>query len=324
MKRRNRRQSIFTLSALDLLATAMGAFILLTMVLMPYYLNSMQARAEALEIEALASKARMGAKTQSETAAKTEAEAARAEALAKEAMLTALAAEASASSLQGEANAARNRAGSSLRMASQMKSIMDRRTIKELDLIFVVDSTASMMAVLEDMALSLSGISRILERLMPSVRIGIVAYRDDDIPGSWVVKSLPLLDAKARLDEILLFAAALRPAGPGPTVDEAVFKGLKQALGMDLRPQAKQSIIVIGDARAHPNEERQTLDLARQFAASGERRSVSATYVETDSSRLFGKGDRDFFMRLAKAGGGSFSEHGGQLTENVLLAILEE
>lgn len=40
MKRRDREINIFSMSALDLFASAMGAFILITLILMPYYLKS--------------------------------------------------------------------------------------------------------------------------------------------------------------------------------------------------------------------------------------------------------------------------------------------
>lgn len=40
MKRKNREINIFSMSALDLFASAMGAFILLMLVLLPYYLKS--------------------------------------------------------------------------------------------------------------------------------------------------------------------------------------------------------------------------------------------------------------------------------------------
>jgi hypothetical protein len=39
MRRRNRELNIFSMSALDLFASAMGAFILITLILMPYYLT---------------------------------------------------------------------------------------------------------------------------------------------------------------------------------------------------------------------------------------------------------------------------------------------
>ena len=39
MRKRNREINIFSMSALDLFASGMGAFILIMLILMPYYLN---------------------------------------------------------------------------------------------------------------------------------------------------------------------------------------------------------------------------------------------------------------------------------------------
>ena len=54
--------------------------------------------------------------------------------------------------------------------------------IEAIDLVFVIDTTASMTPVIRDLAVSIRSIVRILQRLVPSVRIGISAYKDHDIP----------------------------------------------------------------------------------------------------------------------------------------------
>jgi hypothetical protein len=107
------------------------------------------------------------------------------------------------------------------------------------------------------------------------------------------------------------------------TPREAVYQGLREALSLPLRPGAKQSIIVIGDAAPHRNEESSTLDLARRYLRSGTERSVSALFVDTPAYRLYGSGDRDFFAALARSGGGEFNEHSGGMMESVLLSVLD-
>lgn len=55
MKRRSREISIFSMSALDLFASALGAFILVTIVLLPFFPNlnmSGQAQAELAQAKA--------------------------------------------------------------------------------------------------------------------------------------------------------------------------------------------------------------------------------------------------------------------------------
>jgi hypothetical protein len=60
-----------------------------------------------------------------------------------------------------------------------------------MDLVFVVDTTASMTPAIGQMRSSMQGIVRILERLVPSLRVGIVAYSDRDT-GREPLSILPL------------------------------------------------------------------------------------------------------------------------------------
>ena len=50
--------------------------------------------------------------------------------------------------------------------------------VDALDLIFVIDSTASMTPVIADLASSLASVVRVLERMVPSIRIGVAANND--------------------------------------------------------------------------------------------------------------------------------------------------
>jgi nucleoid-associated protein YgaU len=52
MKRRNRDLVLFNLSALDVLATATGVFVLLAVLLMPYFRKTLDAHAEIADVRA--------------------------------------------------------------------------------------------------------------------------------------------------------------------------------------------------------------------------------------------------------------------------------
>ena len=206
---------------------------------------------------------------------------------------------------------------------SPKKQTGDTQIVKALDLVFVIDASGSMGPVLKEMGLSLSGIARVLEKLVPSLRVGFVAYRDHDV-GGWAVKEMPLTPTATHLRAVVNYARGLRPATVGgSTVTEALYTGLERAVRMPFRAGAKHTIIVIGDAAAHPNEQERALSLARAFAASSSRNSVSTLFVTTRAFLRFGRGDRQFFAALAKAGGGLFSDHRGELMESVLLSVLE-
>ena len=50
-------------------------------------------------------------------------------------------------------------------------------------------------------------------------------------------------------------------------------------------------------------------------------RSISTLFVTTPSSMLHGNDARGFFVALANAGGGSFTDHAGSMIEGVLLSV---
>jgi Mg-chelatase subunit ChlD len=325
MKRRHRNLVVFNLSAMDLLAMATGIFVLLVVMLMPYYQRSFDAHADILDIQAdtermesEAEAVRKGADADGRSAqqALAAAEALRAHARKQAAQ---------ANAMTAAARAAQSRAAKSIRQAAAVqKSAGSRKIVSQFDLVFVVDTTASMKPVLRDLSLSIGSIVRVLERLVDSLRVGVVAYRDYDFRPGWVVRSLPPTPTASRAATVYDFIAGLRPPiRGGYTPREAVLAGLGEAVSMRLRRGAKQAVIVIGDAAPHRKEEAATLNLVRSFARGGPRRTVSVLFVSTPSFRHMGSGDDRFFAELARAGGGKFSTHGGQMIETVLLSVLQ-
>jgi hypothetical protein len=196
--------------------------------------------------------------------------------------------------------------------------------ISELDLVFAIDTTASMQPVINEVAHSMASVIRILERLVPSVRVGVVAYRDWDAEPP-VIMTLPLTSTHDELQRILTFVDNLRESRIGSyPLQEELRLGLYTAMAMPLRPSARQAIVVIGDAAAHIQVQMETLERAREFARASEKRSVSALFTTTPSSLTIGNADREFFVRLAGAGRGVFMDHIGSMTENILLSVLPE
>ncbi len=324
MKRPDRSYSFLTMSALDVVAMATGVFVLITVILLPYYLKEFDAREETERTQAAAEELVEEAEAAREAAAEAARRAAEAEseADALEAAIATLVARAAAA--RDQAATLESQAEADQREAAALATLATKRVIPELDLIFIVDASSSMARTITRMSRAMRGLVRILERLVPSLRIGFVAYRDYDVP-PWVTRRFVLRPTKTELDAILGFAAALGPPMSGGTsVSEALYSGLTEATMMPLRPGAKQVLIVIGDAAAHPHEQASTLRLARNFAAGGTGHSLSALFVETAAFLAYGEGDREFFKRLAEAGGGEFHERAGGMTEAVLLSVLAE
>ena len=190
--------------------------------------------------------------------------------------------------------------------------------IRDLDLVFVIDTTGSMRHELADMQANLIGVINILNRLSSSLRIGVVAYKDRG--ELYLTRDFPLQPMEsAQVGQILDFVRGLEASGGGDD-PEPVDLALKVAIDMPWRADAQGRIVVIGDALARDRQA--ALDLATQFRNTTQQaelpRVVSTIYAgdEPSSAR--------FFEQIATAGGGEYSINQGQIIESVLLSIIPE
>ncbi|MGF1641876.1 MAG: hypothetical protein ACFCUO_13090 [Rhodospirillales bacterium] len=318
MKRPNRTVSIFSMSALDVLATATGVFVLLLVMLMPYYRMTFDANAEIAEVRVSV------AETMAEVRAlERQAILYRGEAEGADADADRL--DAAAADLEAQARADRGRTPARPEVPRRAEGrLPENLVVAAMDLVVVIDTTASMGPPIRDLSASIRGLIRILERLVPSLRVGIVAYKDRDT-GLAPVEVLPITPTDRHLPRILGFVDRLEEARIGsPTVEEDVHLGLAAAFAMPLRPDARQAIVVVGDAAAHRVFQEETLIWTRNFVRANRNRTVSTLFVTTPSSLAHGQRDRRYFQRLAEAGGGSFNDHTGTMTESLLLSVLVE
>jgi hypothetical protein len=197
-----------------------------------------------------------------------------------------------------------------------------QQVIEAIDLVFVIDTTASMTPVIRELAVSMRGIVRILQRLVPSVRVGVSAYKDRDTGLSPVI-TFPLTPTDPYLPRIVGFVESLEASPIGSrTIEEDVHLGLEAATLMRWRADARQVLVVIGDAAAHAEYRSETFWRARNFVQGNELRSLSALFVTTPSSLEAGQRARPYFQALAQAADGTFNDHTGSMIESVLLSVL--
>jgi hypothetical protein len=306
VKRVDRNVIFLTLSALDTLAAAIGVFVLLVAFLMPYYQNS-------FELETTLAKARVAHET---TAAELD------DVKKKIAEDNAKAAELLAEANRVSVKAAALEARAVPRPPKRPPTPPAGETVvQELDLVFIIDTTASMTPVLTQLTRSMASLVRILEQLVPSVRIGVVAYRDYDTEPP-LIRTLPLTGTREALDEIVSFVASLRAARLPSDIEEAMYLGITTAGALSFRPSARQALVVIGDAATHDYEQAECLEYVRHFVAGSAKRTLSALFTETPTSLSVGNIDRAFFVKLAAAGNGNLTDHAASMTESVLLSVL--
>jgi Mg-chelatase subunit ChlD len=297
-----------SMSTLDLFASILGTFVLITFVLLPYYLRQPSlerdiAQAEA-ETSALAAELRLQREKLSATqAARSEAE--RTLAAAQDHLASAKAMAVAQASHNDEKKPAPS-------------PLPTPFAIRDLDLVFVIDTTGSMRHELADMQANLIGVINILNRLSSSLRIGVVAYKDRT--ERYITRDFPLRPMESgQVGQILDFVRGLEASGGGDD-PEPVDLALKVAIDMPWRADAQGRIVVIGDALARDRQA--ALALATQFRNTTRQaelpRVVSTIYAgdEPASAR--------FFEQIATAGGGEYSVNQGQIIESVLLSILPQ
>jgi hypothetical protein len=316
MKRTSRTVSIFSLSALDVLAVSTGVFVLLLVMLMPYYRKDFQAHAEIEAIRVATSKTVAKLETLQKTATIYNNE-------AKGLELEAAQLVDEAAALESQLANNRRRVPEPAPKPERLKAGGPKhQVIEAMDLIFVIDTTSSMRPALRELAYSLRSIVRILERLVPSVRIGIAAYKDRDT-GLPPVTIMPLTDVDRHMHRITSFVENLSAAQVGSkTLEEDLHLGMGAAMMMPMRSNARQAIVVIGDAAAHRQFQREVIERAQSFVHRAEHRTISTLWITTPTSLESGQRGRDFFKALAAAGDGQFNDHTGTMIESVLLSVL--
>ena len=315
---RRRSLEVLSISALDLFASALGVFVLLAILLFPFYLKEPSleqdlAGAEA-ELEAAGADLTDAERRASEAAErKAEAEALRQRAMAElEAAKSALSdSEESFLEAASRAQETAQRKGS---VARELASLM----IDDLDLVFVMDATGSMRDEIADVQSNLLGIVRILHRLAPTLNVGFVAFKDRD--AEYIARDFPLSPMQGNnLMRIQRFVEGLAASG-GKDYPEPVGQALDKALAMNWRDGVEARIILIGDAPAHqPN-------WSRIFEAVGAFRASDPNGARRVSAIFTGSRDqgRNFYQRIAEVGGGDFVAHRGRLIESVLLSVLDD
>ena len=316
-----RHIEVLSISALDLFASALGVFVLIAILLFPYYLK--QPAQEAEVGGARADLSALGEALEAVRLTASEAAAARAEAAARlQRAQAALAdAEAQAANAGQSRDLAQQRADAA---AAKMASVQDRPdanfAMPDLDLVFVMDVTGSMGDEIRDVQSNLLGLIRVLTRLAPTLNVGFVAFKDrgDD----YLIRSFPLTPMRGgNLSGIQAFVERLEASGGGD-VPEPVALALDKGIAMAWRPEAEGRIVVIGDAPSHRRDWGTALGEAAAFAGSASEAGTSRRVSTIFTGRR--PEGREFFERLAEAGGGDFVQHRGQMMESVLLSVLDD
>ena len=199
-----------------------------------------------------------------------------------------------------------------------------------LDVALVVDSTGSMQNVIDEMKQRLDDLVATMQRLVPTARIGAVAFRDRD-DGKVATAPRQSEDFLVKWSDLTFNGKKVRTfldgivAEGGGDWEEAVKDGVETAVRqLKWRPDAKKVIIVVGGSPPHDRDEAalarvvegwhaqggvlSTIDVSELLHAEHERKVHRWLYGEElkQVSPLpdFYRQVRDSFAGMAREGGG--------------------
>ncbi len=294
MKRRSKEINVFSISALDLFASGMGAFILITIILIPYFPN------EAPPAEVLA---RLTAERDQAQADLQECRNSEEECLQKSQALEAQVAD----------------------LAEQLDALKNapKLTFPPLDLVIALDSTGSMQKEVAGIKREIGQLAELLIGLSPDVAIGIIDFKDrcDSSP----ITAFPLQKIiSSNLSSISRFTNRITAGSDACNKDlpEAFDQALSKAVSMPWHRVSKVKVIVlISDNPAYPEFENKVIASARSFASKGAGFHVSTVFVNHGADNTEDHTEQ-FLKSVAEAGQGEFvGSSGGSFTATILLAI---
>ena len=361
MKLRRREINIFSMSALDLFASGMGAFILLTVMALPFFPNTGDseerieavkeelsdalqerdaARARASRLEAIISKLERDADAEAAlhealTDALRRLEDARnkvsdlEDALAKE-KAKQQPIEPRDDSRERELEQAlveaRKQRDAAEALARGLEDALKKVKMPDLDVVICLDVTASMTNQIDGFKREVSALAEVLDSLAPSAGIGVVAFGDR----RWAqpIHEQPVVST-SNLAVLRAFVDSLRPnmdprARRNTDGPEAVTTALERAVESNWRHVSKRRyVIVVTDNAAYPDRVMVALETAQQFSAT-EGHFVSTVRANFTEDRTDRAAADQFLRQLALAGKGQFVDAAGgeSMIGNVLLAIL--
>ncbi len=168
-----------------------------------------------------------------------------------------------------------------------------------LEIVFVFDSTGSMGAVLQATKERIARMVDVLHALVPDSRIGIVTYRDHGDSEDYLTRGVPLSRDVYRS---VNFMQRIH-AGGGADEPEAVFDGLKAAVGQKWQRNSRRLVILVGDAPPHKKTNSKIQGLVRRFASNG--KSFVHAFVTSPNGRgQLTKTTQTAFKKIARTGKG--------------------
>lgn len=302
MRRTRRENNIFNVSAIDLFASALGAFMIVSFVLLPYFPNT----GEVTPAPVIPPTPPPPEPEPPTGLSVEEAEALRAQIAQLEGELTET--RSRASETADELAEARSRESELSEALAEAESTV--RKLPPLDLVIALDTTNSMTYEVERLREEIAGLAELLAELTDDAAVGIIEFKDRCDPFNAVRASGLRAVNREIARELAAFARSMLPGTPcNFTADEDYAEALREAVLSAWRPVSeRRSIVLISDNPAHDDMRAQAISDAKAFARRpGARHTVSSVFVDTYPNTRH-PDTEDFMRQVARAGRGRFVE----------------
>ncbi len=171
-----------------------------------------------------------------------------------------------------------------------------------LDVVFVFDATFSMVKYLREVTYKIENLATTFRKLVPTCRIGLVAYRD--VGDDFITKIQPLTYGTLSLHNFLTDIEARGGGDWEEAVDEAIRVAVEE---FNWNERSKKIILLIGDAPPRAGGFSRVIDLIGKFREDMGGRLAA---LDTRDPRCFRERHEDpqmvmeEFRRFAEIGGG--------------------
>lgn len=301
MRSRTRDINVFGLSALDLFASAMGAYVIIAVILFPYFQKTQPLLAEAGGMQGRA-------ENLTQKADNLERRTDDAENRTDDALDRKQRAESIAEALAPDVERLESERNTSEKLLQACRETVSRLDVTSLDLVLAFDSSGSMEAPIERVKRDLASVVRLMRELVPDLRVGLVSFRDD---GSYATEIFPLtqMDTGGVAQALQWLVGIQSGGGTGAT---AVATAIRAAAAMAWR-QSHRAIVVVADDADDDAPSHAAFGLAASFQQSAASAHLGVIQI--------GGGGPKFFEDLALAGGGSHVREQGRMMESILLSV---
>jgi Mg-chelatase subunit ChlD len=146
---------------------------------------------------------------------------------------------------------------------SRLMEYMDSLRERDLDLVIVMDSTYSMLPMINEARTGVESLILFLNDVSRAMRLAFVAYRDHDNEPVWEGQAFT-----TDVDAVRDFLFNLAITG-GRDLPEAVLDGLTACGQLDWNPKAVRQIVLVGDARPHDDDAYKLTSLLESYSGRG-------------------------------------------------------